>query len=224
MISIKCDLHIHTYASFDGCCSVKDIIAKAKERGFDAIAITDHDTTEAAKEALNIKNPGILIIPGVEVSTKQGHVLVLGTADNFERGRDVMDTIKEAKEKGCLIIIPHPFHKFRHAVGLHSLDALKAADAIEAYNSRYFIGTDNKKAEKFARAHNKPITAGSDAHYCRHVGYGINIIEAEELSVSSILNAVRLGRIESRCIKTPSSTYTRQSAENAVRKIQTYLR
>lgn len=220
MVRIKCDLHIHTNASPDGHCSVKDIIAKAKESGLDAVAITDHDTTVSAKEALAFGDEELIIIPGVEVSTKQGHVLVLGTTDEFEPRLDARKTIAEAKSKGCLVIIPHPFHRFRHAVGLHDITILNEADAIEAYNSRYYTASSNKKAARVARKLNKPITAGSDAHTCGFVGYGINIIDTEEKSANSVLKALREGKIESECIKTPIKTYTSQSFGNVMRKIK----
>ncbi|WP_319378133.1 PHP domain-containing protein [uncultured Methanocorpusculum sp.] len=220
MVLITCDLHIHTSASADGKCPVKDVITKAKERGLDAIAITDHDTTEGAKQALALKKPGILIIPGIEVSTKQGHLLVLGTTKVFELGKDVLETIREAKHEGCLTIVPHPYHRWRHAVGLHSPDALRDADAIEVFNSRYYIGTANSRAAKFAKKYHIPMTAGSDAHTCQFVGYGINIIDAEERTVASVLDAIRKGKIESKCKKTPIRTYTSQSFNNVVRKVR----
>ncbi|MDO9522730.1 MAG: PHP domain-containing protein [Methanocorpusculum sp.] len=218
MVLITCDLHIHSSASADGKCPVAEVIAKAKERGLDAISITDHDTTEGAKQALAIKNPGILIIPGIEVSTKQGHVLVLGTTEMFEPGKDALETIREAKAQGCLTIIPHPYHRWRHAVGLHSPKALREADAIEVFNSRYYLGLANIRAAKFAKKYHIPMTAGSDAHTCQFVGYGINIIDAEERTVPSILEAIRNGKLESRCKKTPIRTYTSQSFHNVVRK------
>lgn len=224
MVQIKCDLHIHTIASADGHCTVKDIISKAKEAGFNAIAITDHDTTKSSKEAVALSDENLTIIPGVEVSTKQGHVLVLGTTDEFPMNEEVETTIAKAKEKGCLVIIPHPFHRFRHAVGLKNMNALKKADAIEAYNSRYYVSSSNKKAARVAKKFGKPITAGSDAHSCRFVGYGINLIEAEDNSVASILKAVKEGKIESRCIKTPARTYTGQSFGNVMRKIKRRIR
>ena len=220
MVLITCDLHIHTNASADGKCPVEKVIAKAKERGLDAISITDHDTTEGAKQALGLKDPGILIIPGIEVSTRQGHVLVLGTTRVFEPGKDAIETIREAKAEGCLTIIPHPYHRWRHAVGLHAPQALRQADAIEVFNSRYYIGTANSRAAKFAKKYHIPMTAGSDAHTCQFVGYGINVIDAEERTVPSILDAIRKGRIESRCKKTPIRTYTSQSFHNVVRKVR----
>jgi len=220
MVLIKCDLHIHSNASPDGKCPVEQIIAKAKECGLDGIAITDHDSTEGAKRALKIKKPGILIIPGIEVSTKQGHILVLGTTETFPMGEDACETIRKAKAKGCLTIIPHPFHMWRHAVGLQSLEALQHSDAIEVYNSRYYIGTANKKAARMAKLYNKPVTAGSDAHTCKFVGYGINIIDAKEKNVESVLEAIKNGKITSSCKKTPIRTYTSQSLHNVMRRVR----
>ncbi|MDO5845588.1 MAG: PHP domain-containing protein [Methanocorpusculum sp.] len=220
MQTILCDLHIHSDASADGHCPVEKIIQTAKERGFDAVAITDHDTTRGASAAAALKHPGILIIPGIEVSTKDGHIVVLGTTKEFAPGKDACETIAEAKADGCLTIVPHPYHRWRHAVGLHNKAALKEADAIEAYNSRYYVGTANQKAARTARAYGKPITAGSDAHDCRFVGYGMNKIEVEELTAAAVLDAVRAGRIAASCKKTPIRTYTHQSWNNVMRKVR----
>jgi len=62
------DLHIHSNAS-DGTFSPQDIIHQAVDSGLKAIAITDHDTINGAKELLNAPIPSTLkIITGVEIS------------------------------------------------------------------------------------------------------------------------------------------------------------
>ena len=222
MPTINCDLHIHSNASADGHCPVEKILETAKARGLDAVAITDHDTTAGAVRALSLET-GVLVIPGIEVSTKDGHVLVLGTTKEYDPGKPARETIAEAKADGCVTIIPHPYHYFRHAVGLRDRKALLEADAVEAYNSRYYIGTANSKAARIARRYKKPITAGSDAHDCEYVGFGENLIEAEERSVEAILAALKAGKITARCTKTPVSTYLRQSKNNGKRKIRRQL-
>ena len=97
MVLLKCDLHVHTNASRDGESSVEDVLAAAVKAGLDAIAITDHDTTEGSLCALAAQNPGVLIIPGIEVSTRQGHLLVLGTTKVLAPKQDVLKTGKSPR-------------------------------------------------------------------------------------------------------------------------------
>lgn len=220
MALLKCDLHVHTNASRDGESSVEEVIKAAVAAGLDAVAITDHDTTDGALRALELKNPGVVIIPGVEVSTAQGHLLVLGTTKVLAPRKDVLATIAEAKMLGAVTIVPHPFHRWRHGVGLRCKDALKEADAVEALNSRYIIGTANQRAAKMARRYDRPVTAGSDAHNCRFVGFGVTEVDADDRTVPAILAAIRAGNIVCTCKKTPLRTYTRQSWDNTVRKMR----
>ncbi len=222
MPQLTCDLHIHSDASADGHCPVEKIIETAISRGLDAVAITDHDTTAGALRALEIKTD-LLIIPGIEVSTKDGHVVILGTTKEYAAGKPARQTIAEARADGCVTIIPHPFHLWRHAVGIRDKGALRDADAIEAYNSRYYVGTANCKAARIAKRYKKPITAGSDAHDCEYVGYGVNKIDAEERTVDAILAALKAGKISATCTKTPVKTYIRQSKNNVKRKIRRKL-
>jgi len=64
------DLHIHTTAS-DGAFSPTEIVKKALEANLEAISITDHDTIDGIKEAEEeAEKYGIIVIPGVELSTK----------------------------------------------------------------------------------------------------------------------------------------------------------
>jgi 3',5'-nucleoside bisphosphate phosphatase len=66
------DLHMHTTAS-DGIKTPSEMIALAKELGFSAAAITDHDTTAGIDEALAAgKQHGLEVIPGIELSTLSG--------------------------------------------------------------------------------------------------------------------------------------------------------
>jgi len=64
------DLHIHSNKSSDGDFSPTHIVHLAKEKGFRAISITDHDSVAAYPEALNIgEEIGLEVIPGVELTT-----------------------------------------------------------------------------------------------------------------------------------------------------------
>lgn len=222
-MQLICDLHVHTNASADGHCPVEKVLEAAKASGLDAVAVTDHDTTVSALKALSLESE-IIVIPGIEVSTKDGHVLILGTTKEYEAGKPADETITEAQADGCVVIIPHPYHLFRHATGLRNKKALRMADAFEVYNSRYYIGISNLEAKHAAKRLGKAITAGSDAHDCEYVGYGINVIEAEERTADALLSALKAGRITAECRKTPVSTYLRQSKNNVMRKIKRRLK
>lgn len=76
---VYADLHLHTTAS-DGTLSPGQLVKLAREKGFAAIAITDHDTTTGLEEALaTAAAVDIEMIPGIELSTLDGdreiHVL-----------------------------------------------------------------------------------------------------------------------------------------------------
>ncbi|MDR6984700.1 putative metal-dependent phosphoesterase TrpH [Rheinheimera pacifica] len=68
---MKIDLHSHTLCS-DGVLSPADLVARAAEKGVDALAITDHDTVAglaAAQQAITEQQLALQLINGVEIST-----------------------------------------------------------------------------------------------------------------------------------------------------------
>ena len=215
---LACDLHIHTRFSKDGESSVGEVIRRAELAGLDAIAITDHDTVEGALAALEIPTR-LVIIPGIEISTRQGHLIALGITEKIPSGMDVMDTILMARRKGALLILPHPYHIWRHGVGRKLRSALSAVDAIEVFNSRYIVGSANIKAAKMARRIGKPCVGGSDAHNARYIGFGRTLVDAEP-NVESILQAIREGKTTPAGKMTPLPSYTRQALRNTWKKFK----
>ena len=76
------DLHVHTFGAsadvLDSALTVEAIIDAAVAAQVSIIAITDHNTDQNVAAALHYaqKYPTVLVLPGVEVSTPQGHLLV----------------------------------------------------------------------------------------------------------------------------------------------------
>lgn len=215
---LRCDLHIHSDFSRDGESTIEEILARALQVGLDVVAITDHDTIEGALHALTLSTP-VLVIPGIEISTRQGHLIALGITRPIPPDLDFLETVARVRIMGGLTILPHPYHQWRHGAALKVKTAIKAVDAVEVFNSRYIIGSANWKAEKRARSLNKPRVAGSDAHNARFVGYGQTLIDAEP-TVDAILKAIKEGKTSIEGRMTPFTTYALQSIKAAERKIK----
>jgi predicted metal-dependent phosphoesterase TrpH len=76
----RIDLHIHTTAS-DGVLSPAQVVRVALDKGLEAIAITDHDTTDGVDQAMAAaRGERLEVIPGIELSAEEGarEVHVLG--------------------------------------------------------------------------------------------------------------------------------------------------
>lgn len=76
---MKIDLHCHSSAS-DGALAPAELVARAKARGVEVLALTDHDTLEGLPAAhAAASEQGIRLIPGIEMSCQWGgatiHVL-----------------------------------------------------------------------------------------------------------------------------------------------------
>ncbi len=76
---MRADLHVHTNAS-DGTDSPQEVISEAAGLGLKYLAITDHDTVEGVKPAMEAgKKLNIGVLPAVELSTeykdKEIHIL-----------------------------------------------------------------------------------------------------------------------------------------------------
>lgn len=192
---LTAELHSHSALSYDGRDPVDMLLAQARAVGLDALAVTDHDEIEASLEAAELASDyGLVGIPGMEVTSKAGHVLALGIREKIPPGLPFAETLDRIRDQEGIAVVPHPFQKSRHGVAPHvPAGELARADAIEVYNSRLFTGRSNRQAEQFADQHGLPKTAGSDAHISEMVGQAVTEIDADERSVDGILEAVRRG-------------------------------
>lgn len=190
---MRFDLHIHSNHSPDSGLEVDDILRMAVKKGLNGIAICDHDTISgsffAQKRVIELNLP-LLVIPGIEVSTTRGHLIVLGVNENIPANLTPGETIWIARQKCGVVIAPHPF-KMGGIGNVYGLDV----DAIETFNSRCLFG-ENKMAEKMALELKVPQVGGSDSHILATIGYGYTEIDAQ-VDEGSVLDAIRNGRTSS---------------------------
>jgi predicted metal-dependent phosphoesterase TrpH len=223
---ISVELHTHSSLSYDGRDPVEDLLERAAAVGLDGLAVTDHDEIEASLDAVE-KAPeyGLVGIPGMEVSSAAGHVLALGVRELVPAGLSFGETLDRIHELGGIAVVPHPFQESRHGVLEHiSRAELLAADAIEVYNSRLFTGRSNRQAERFARTHDMPMTAGSDAHISQMVGQATTSVGTDERSADAILDAIVAGDTTVEGRRTPWHVSFQQLAGNVKRRVASRVR
>jgi hypothetical protein len=220
---LSVELHTHSEHSYDGRDPVERLLARAAALDLDAIAVTDHDEMAGSREAVALAPEyDLLAIPGLEVSSAAGHVLALGVDDLVPADLSFHATIDRIHDQGGIAVVPHPFQKSRSGV-LANVDPadLAAADAIEVYNSRLLTGRANRKATRYARRNNVPMTAGSDAHISEMVGQALTLVDADEPTVDGILAAIAAGRTTVEGRRTPWHISFKQAAGGVKRRVAT---
>ncbi len=187
---MKCDLHIHTSYSYDSNSPPKEVVKAAIAKGIDCLAVCDHGEIKGAAEVQQFaSNLPILIIPGIEIKSKEGDILGLNIKKVIPNGLSAKETIQKIKEADGMAIIPHPFGWFCRFKG-NLKEISKEIDGIEVLNASAF-GPGNKKALAFAEKFNLPFTAGSDAHNLNLVGRAYLEVPGENLSIEEILKQIK---------------------------------
>lgn len=192
MPTLKIDLHIHTNHS-DSSSTLHQIIQRAKERGLDGIAITDHMDTEAYRE-IPKEADGILIIPGVEVESADGHILVLGVQRAPRRDLSLPEIVEWARRLGGATVMAHPTVPGLSA----SEEAIRLAkpDAIETSNALVPLERYNRLSRELAERLGLPQTGGSDSHRAETVGDMYTLVDVENRTVADVVEAIKEGRVQ----------------------------
>ena len=172
MIStMRVDFHVHTTTSFDSGIEPERLVGLVPERGLDAVAVTDHNAIGGAFELRDLEPP-FLVIVGEEIDTAEGEVMGLFLAEEIPPGLTPEETIAGIRDQGGVVVVPHPFDRFRSsAIRQSALERIAGEiDAIEGYNARNVLGADDKEAIAWAAGHDVPLVAGSDSHTDYEVG------------------------------------------------------
>jgi predicted metal-dependent phosphoesterase TrpH len=200
-MTLRIDLHVHSFFSADGVSRPEDLIAAARAAGLNGFAITDHNTCDAVDYMISHglmradgqPVDGMLVIPGIEVTTADGHLLCLGCVlPSSLKGMPSAEVCRLAQEAGGLAVAPHPYDLFRAGIRESVLDTLPL-DGLEVFNAATTLKRHNRKAYDYAQKRGLPMTAGSDAHHAGAVGVACTIVETDDFSVRGVLKALRRG-------------------------------
>ena len=176
--------------------STHQLIDRAAELGYQALAVTLHDRQlDPAPFEGYARERGVVLIPGIERTIEGKHVLLL----NFRRGAEAVqsfDDLARLREREAgLVVAPHPF--FPHSSCLRGLLDRHAAlfDAVE-WNAMFTRSVNfNRAAERWARQHGKPMVGNGDVHRLRQLGNTFSLVEAEP-SADAICSAIRAGGVQ----------------------------
>lgn len=172
------DPHCHTFAS-DGMVTPEQLVDAAVAAGLDLVAVTDHDTMDATKEAQRRgEDRGIVVVAGQEVTTKwpaQTHVLGWFLERPVKRGMSLEDTVSAIHDQGGLVVIPHPFMPTYFASiqpgMLQRLIEKHPVDGIELQFTAPIGGRRRRVLDEFFAQNAERLGAavgGSDCHFGAH--------------------------------------------------------
>lgn len=175
--------------------TTQQLVDRAAALGYDALAVTLHDRQlDIGPLTAYAAERGVVLIPGIERTVCGKHVLLL----NFGRGAEEVETFDDVarlkRSEPGLVIAPHPFFPaFSCLRGLLDRHA-DLFDAVE-YNGMFTASLNfNLQAERWARAHGKPMVGNGDVHRLEQLGTTYSLVDAAS-NPDAICAAVRTGMV-----------------------------
>jgi predicted metal-dependent phosphoesterase TrpH len=192
--TIRLDLHVHSRYSVDSRLSFEQILERVTYQGLQGFALTDHNTTEglATLDRLRSSYPGFWFVPGIEISTQEGHLLAYGIRESPPANRPLVETLDRVAALGGISVLAHPF-RWIHGAG-RRIASVARVQGIEGRNGKN-SELSNTKAELLAARRAIACTGGSDAHEPKQVGRAFTEFSGEVASLDDVLEQIRKNEI-----------------------------
>jgi predicted metal-dependent phosphoesterase TrpH len=198
---MKFDLHMHTTRhSPDSVMDPFVLCRRAREVGLDGVVITEHDWlwTEPELEVLRETHPDLVILSGIEVTTREGHFLAYGVGDPFAvpRGIGAAALCREVHRQGGAVVAAHPFRwgqPFADILERENLDL----DGLELMTSNMDADCRRRAAEVWGRRGLAGL-GSSDAHHEDVLGLCYTEFPAGVERMADLVAAIRGRRTTAR--------------------------
>jgi predicted metal-dependent phosphoesterase TrpH len=184
----KADLHIHSRHG-DGMATVAEVLRHTHERtDLDVIAVTEHDTMRASDEARDLVARSAYrfeVVPGMEVTTLDGHLLALFIDEPVPSFKRIEETLVKIHRQGGLGVVPHPLSWLTRSVSERTFARIAAVrndgvylDAIEEHNQSPAGRVSSARARRLNRERYGLASIGSsDAHFLAAIGCAYTTFE-----------------------------------------------
>ena len=202
------DLHTHTNPrSDDSFLKPDELIVHAKRVGLDAVCLTEHDWFWDEEEIAELcQRHNFLVLPGVELTTEEAHLLVFGLKKYVFGMHHASFVKKLVDETGGAIIVAHPYRR-HFPIGAEPEDeryypaltracenpVFEVADAIEVLNGR-----GSKKENAFSLKISKELNlrgvGSSDAHEIQDIGSAATFFERRIGNLQELIAELKAGR------------------------------
>lgn len=203
---LRGELHCHTWHS-DGHLSPPALVDRARQRGLDFLAVTDHNTISVQRELATLRDPGLILIRGIEATTFGGHFTVWGIPDwiDFRANQPeaMRAALQDANQRGGLTSCAHP-KPFGPDWAFPEVDNFQC---VEVWNGPW-NGLDELSLDFWlkllAKGRRVPAVGGSDYHrpgeqaggMARDLGTPTSwVFVPGAPGASAILDAVRQGHV-----------------------------
>jgi predicted metal-dependent phosphoesterase TrpH len=198
--AVLIDLHCHTKYSGDNSLDPSELIRAARERGLDAVCITEHDSFFASEPVeKTAEREGFLVFRGVEINTDKGHILAYGVNDDSWRDDNayysrITSVRPKVKDCGGILVPAHPFRSFGAGSASGSLVDMNYIAAVEILNGENTKHENAQAAEAWGKL-DLPGTGGSDCHFASKVGIFATWFEKSISTLAEMIEEIRRGRV-----------------------------
>ena len=196
------DLHAHTFHS-DAEGSPQVLHGLAAALGLDFLAVTDHNTVTAWGYFAAASSPELVFVPGMEITTYQGHANALGVRDwidfRIRTEDDLTQLAAEIRRRGALLSVNHdkPPMPWTHPE--------PDMACMEVWQRHWWAGNEVSLArydERIRGGRRITLIGGSDYHTPAQpragnpfgLGCPTTVVWLEELSIAGLITGLARGR------------------------------